>query len=123
MPFSLPDSHIEFFTKHQILELEELLSPEDSLTLCQILEELLKKRLGQRTLENTSNALLWKAGRNLDKEEPRILKILFQLQQENLSSAPFKKDLFALPIHKLFGPKMLRIRFSPLPIPYNPLAA
>lgn len=91
MPFSLPDSHIEFFTKHQILELEELLSSEDSLTLCQIMEDLLKKRLGQRSLESTSNALLWKAGRNLDKEEPRILKILFQLQLGKLSFALFKK--------------------------------
>ena len=91
MPYSLPDSHIEFFTKHQILEVEDLLPTEDAETLCQIIEELLKKRIGQKELHNTSNAIFWKAGRNLDKEDPRILKILFQLQLGKLSYALFKK--------------------------------
>lgn len=91
MPFSLPDSHVEFFTKHQILELEDLLPIEDAEALCLSLEEHLKKRLKQKTLHNTSNALLWKAGRNLDKEDPKILKTLFQLQLGKLSNALFKK--------------------------------
>jgi hypothetical protein len=91
MPFSLPDSHVDFFTKHQILEIEDLLTLEDADTLCQILEVLLKKKLGQKTLQNTSNALLWKAGRNLEKQDPNILKILSPLQLGKIANSLFKK--------------------------------
>ena len=85
MRFSLPDSYFEFFLRHQILEIENLMTSQDAETLCEKTEALLLKHLHQKPLNLASNLELWKAGKDLWKEDPEIKKILFRLQLGELS--------------------------------------
>lgn len=91
MRFSLPDSYFEFFLKHQILEIEDLLSINEADQLCLKAEALILKRLSQKPLDLASNLELWKAGKNLWKDDPVIKKILFRLQFGEMSHFLFKK--------------------------------
>lgn len=91
MRFSLPDSYFEFFCKHQILEIEDLLSEQEVDDLCRHMETVLLKKLFQKPLDLVSNQEFWKAGKDLWKEDPQIKKILFRLQLGELCHFLFKK--------------------------------
>ncbi len=91
MRFSLPDSYFDFLLKHQILEIEDLMTAQEAETLCEKTESLLVSRLHQKPLCISSNLELWKAGKNLWKEDPEIKKILFHLQLGEISHFLFKK--------------------------------
>ncbi len=91
MRFSLPDSYSEFFARHQILEIENLMTLQDAETLAIKSEELLLKALHQKPLTLASNLELWKAGKDLWKEDSDIKKILFRLQLGEISHTLFKR--------------------------------
>ncbi len=91
MRFSLPDSYFEFFLRNQILEIENLMTSQDAETLSEKCEELLLKHMHQKPLNITSNLELWKAGKDLWKEDADIKKILFRLQLGELSHILFKQ--------------------------------
>lgn len=91
MRFSLPDSYFDFLLKHQILEVESLMTLQESENLCEKTEALLLSRLHQKPLCLASNLELWKAGKNLWKEDSEIKRILFHLQLGEISHFLFKK--------------------------------
>jgi len=91
MRFSLPDSYFEFFLRNQILEIENLMTLQDAETLSQKYEKLLLKHMHQKPLSLASNPELWKAGKDLWKEDPEIKKILFRLQLGELCHILFKQ--------------------------------
>jgi hypothetical protein len=91
MRFSLPDSYFEFFLRNQILEIENLMTLQDVETLCKKHEELLLKHMNQKPLNLASNLELWKAGKDLWKEDPEVKKVLFRLQLGEISHILFKQ--------------------------------
>jgi hypothetical protein len=91
MRFSLPNSYSEFFLKHHVLEVEDLLSTQDAMSLSEKTEKHLLDNLHQKPLNITSNSELWKAGKNHWLIDPEIKKILFRLQLGEICHFLFKK--------------------------------
>ncbi len=91
MRFALLDSYFDFFLKHQILQLEGLLSEEETKALSIQIETLLIKHLHQKPLDVASNIEIWKAGKDLWKESSEIKKILFRMQLGEITHFLFKK--------------------------------
>lgn len=91
MRFTLPDSYAEFFSKNQIIELEEILTDQEADLLCSKLEIALSKALHEKPLTITSNSDMWKAGRTLWEEDPEIKNVLLHLKLGEIAHFLFKK--------------------------------
>lgn len=102
MRFSLPDSYYEFFLRNQVLEIEDLLSEQETKDLCEQTEAILLKKLHQKPLEVTSNLEIWQKGKNHWLESPEIKKILFRLQLGEICHFLFKKRPIRLAYSQAF---------------------
>lgn len=91
MRFTLPDSYTEFFSKNQIIELEDILTLPEADLLCSKLEKSLSNALNSKPLTIASNMEMWKAGRTLWEEDPEIKNLLLHLKLGEIAHFLFKK--------------------------------
>lgn len=91
MKFELLDSFHQFFNRHGLIEFEETLPLKELDLLADKLQSQLALSLEGKPLEISSNADIWKAGRDLWLQDPSILKILTKSQIGAIASFLFKK--------------------------------
>lgn len=91
MQFELSDSFHQFFSKHGLIEFEEILSSKELEELSTKITNSLLHALEGKPLEIASNADIWKAGRDLWIQDPTIQKIITKSQIGAIASFLYKK--------------------------------
>jgi hypothetical protein len=91
MRFSILDEYVDFLSKHKCIEFEELLSEDEANRFNQAIERVLLKELKKKSLDQATNADLWKAGRFLWKKDAEIKKMLLKSRIGEIASFLFKK--------------------------------
>ncbi|MGE5196293.1 MAG: hypothetical protein ACM3JI_03060 [Anaerolineae bacterium] len=104
MRFALASEHQDFFSKHHYIEFEDLISLNDVENLKQSIETTLAKRLHCKVqdLDNRSEQDLYKAGRDLWREDLNIKKTLFRPEICEIASSLFSKNPLRLGFDQAF---------------------